>query len=441
MTIENEEIYDDEVVEREIDLSKTYSLPREICIVEYKNVYLAIYTKGVLWIVLQNDEELTIFNLIRNGVNLENLFENYSEEAVLNVVMQIEAKKFDSPRINEFDEKTVYIYLTNNCNQRCRHCYMYAGDIKVEEVNFEKWIPVLNTLAEAGCEGVTFTGGEVTVYKGFGKLVEYAHNIGLAVTVLSNGILWNEKMVESLSPFIDEIQISIDGYDAKSYYSVRKYDGFDKAMNCIELFSNTGTKVSMAVTPLFENLDLFIDKFEPFAKDFLNTHPNVFIKLNHELIMGREVKTTDEENREYRTKLKKLVERLYPEYYTETFVLNYENKALRRNCGFGGISIAANGDIYWCNQIHELNSTMNVFKCDMNTIFEKSKWVKENTSVDNTAGCMNCAVKYICGGECRMKYEGIQNVENHLGLWDCKCGGKEHLYEKMIRSNEYFFEG
>ena len=43
-------------------------------------------------------------------------------------------------------------------------------------------------------------------------------------------------MVESLSPFIDEIQISIDGYDAKSYYSVRKYDGFDKAMNCIELF-------------------------------------------------------------------------------------------------------------------------------------------------------------------------------------------------------------
>lgn len=46
--------------------------------------------------------------------------------------------------------------------------------------------------------------------------------------------------------------------------------------------------------------------------------------------MGREVKTTDEENREYRTKLKKLVERLYPEYYTETFVLNYENKALRR---------------------------------------------------------------------------------------------------------------
>ena len=46
MTIENEEIYDDEVVEREIDLSKTYSLPREICIVEYKMFIWPYIQKG-----------------------------------------------------------------------------------------------------------------------------------------------------------------------------------------------------------------------------------------------------------------------------------------------------------------------------------------------------------------------------------------------------------
>ena len=44
------------------------------------------------------------------------------------------------------------------------------GDIKSRRgLTSKKWIPVLNTLAEAGCEGVTFTGGEVTVYKGFGN--------------------------------------------------------------------------------------------------------------------------------------------------------------------------------------------------------------------------------------------------------------------------------
>lgn len=43
---------------------------------------------------------------------------------------------------------------------------------------------------------------------------------------------------------------------------------------------------------------------------------------------------------------------------------------------------------------------------------------------------MDCEVKYICGGVCRMKYEGIKNAEKHLGEWKCKCDGKEHLYEK-----------
>lgn len=439
MTFENNEM-DDELVNLEIDLCKTYSLPKEIAIIKYDGLYLAIYTEGVLWIVLQNDEELGVFDAIRNGKNLECLFGEYSEDAIMNVVMQIEAKKFDAPKISRFEENNVYIYLTNNCNQRCRHCYMYAGDVIINEVHWERWISVLNDLVEVGCAGVTFTGGEVTVYKGFGEIIKYAHEIGLSVTVLSNGILWDEKIVQSLSPFIDEIQISIDGYDSESYYSVRKYDGFDKAMNCIELFSNTDTRVSMAVTPLYENLDIFISKFELFAQELLKTYPNVFIKLNHELIAGREVKTTEAENKEYRKKLKALVERLYPDYYTDTFVLNYENKALRENCGFGGISIAANGDVYWCNRIHELKSTLNVFECDMKSIFEKSKRIKENTSVDNTLGCMNCEVKYICGGGCRMKYEGIQEIEEHFGEWRYKCEGKEHLYEKMIRSNEYFYE-
>lgn len=440
MCFENNEIYDDELIEKEIDLNKVYLLPEDISIVKYKEVYLAIYTKGISWIVLKNDEELEIFEKIRKKEKLEKIFENYLEDSVINVIMQIEAKNFENPKVNEHEDKNVYIYLTNNCNQRCKHCYMYAGDIKIEEVSVEKWISVLEELSQNGCEGVTFTGGEITVYDGFEKLIKCAHELGLSVTVLSNGILWSEELVDSLAEFIDEIQISIDGYDSESYYSVRKFDGFDKAMKCIDLFSKKKTRVSMAVTPLFEDLDVFIERFELFARKFLDKYPNVFIKLNHELIVGREIKVSEEENREYRKKLKRLVEKLYPNYYTETFVLNYEDKSIRRNCGFGGISIAANGDVYWCNRIHELSSTMNVFKCSIKDIFEKSKLIKENTSVDNTIGCENCEVRYICGGGCRMKYKDIKNVEKYKGKWKYKCEGKEYLYEKMVLSNEYFFE-
>lgn len=430
----------DEIVKVEIDWDKIYLLPSNIKVIKYKDVFLVIYTEGILWIVLKNQEELDVFNAVREKKNIKYLFKNFSEESVSNVIVQIEAKKFDNPITIEEDEKNVYIYLTNNCNERCRHCYMYAGDINIEEVEPHKWIDVLNRLKQIGCEGVTFTGGEITVYKDFDKIIKHAHDIGLLVTVLSNGILWNDELIEQLHSYIDEIQISIDGYDATSYYEVRMYNGFDKALHCIEVFSKTQTKVSMAVTPLYENLDVFVEKFERFALSFIEKNPDVFIKLNHELIIGREVEMTEEENREYKMKLKELVERLYPDYYTETFVINYEKKAIRRNCGFGGVSISANGDVYWCNRIHELSSCVNVFDADIQTIFKLGERIKKSTSVDNTMECKYCEIKYICGGGCRMKYEGIKAADIHEGEWRYKCEGKEHIYEKMVLSNDYFFE-
>ena len=79
-----------------------------------------------------------------------------------------------------------------------------------------------------------------------------------------------------------------------------------------------------------------------------------------ELLDGRDVKKTQIGNVEYRKTIRSLVERLYPGYYIETFPLNYEGHIIRRNCGFGEIAIAANGDVFWCNRIHELSSHWNV---------------------------------------------------------------------------------
>lgn len=431
---------DEKMVEAELDISKQYNLPNEISIVKYKDKYLAIYTEGVLWIVLNNEEEKNIFMDLKSNHSLEYVFQKYTEDSVVNVLMQLEAKKFEKPTCVENDEKNICVYLTNNCNQRCRHCYMYAGDIKIEEISTEQWCNALDEFKQNGIKGVTFTGGEVTVYKGYKEVIMHAHQIGLQVTVLSNGMLWSKELVEELSPYIDEIQISIDGYDKDSYFNVRQYDGFDKAIECVDFFSKTNTRVSIAVTPLYENLNKFTENFEKFALKFMKDYPNVFVKLNHELIVGREVNTTQEENQIYRKKLKELVERLYPNFYIETFVLNYENGAIRKNCGFGEITIAANGDVFWCNRIHELTSRYNVLKDSIEDIMKKSEYIKESTSVDNTRICKDCDIRYVCGGGCRMKYEGIKNVDITNTLWNYNCKEKNSIYKKMILSNEYFFE-
>ena len=432
--------YEENDREAEIDISKVYHFPNEIVIKKYNGVYLAIYTEGILWLVLEDADQLKAFQLLREGNSIERTLRRVDEESVISVITQLEAKGFEHPIINENVDRNIYIYLTNNCNQRCRHCYMFAGELDFKELSNDEWISVLDDLKKNGGEGVTFTGGEVTVYKGFDKIIRHAHDIGLKVTVLSNGILWDKGRIREIGNCIDEIQISIDGYDKESYYQVRQYDGFDKAIQCVKDFCEAGTKVSIAVTPLYDRLSEFTEKFEPLARKLMDSYPQVFIKFNLELIPGREIKISKEENKDYKRKLRALVERLYPNFYTETFVLNYENHVLRRNCGFGGVSIAADGRVFWCNRIHELDSKINILDTNFSELFEESDRIMKDTSVDNTTCCKKCAVRYICGGGCRLKYEGIKLVGQHEGEWEYECEGKDIIYDKMIKSNEFFFE-
>lgn len=438
-TMDFGEEYEEVKKEAEVSLDKSYCLPSQVSIHKHGNLYLVIYTEGISWLVLENDIQLSIFELLRRGCTVGEALAAFGEDNVSNVIMQIEAKRFFDPPCGEKTEKDMYVLLTNRCNQRCRHCYMFAGDVKYDELTISQWINVLDNFKRCGGNGVTFTGGEVTVYCGYDKIIKHAHGLGLAVTVLTNGMLWSQNAVDELHSFIDEVQVSVDGYDRASYFSVRRYDGFSSALDCIRRFYEKGTKVSMAVTPLLDDLDAFVDGFARFARGFLAEYPEVFIKLNLELIQGREVHATPSENKEYRSKLRHLVELLYPDYYMETFALNYEDHILRRNCGFGEISIAPNGDVYWCNRIPELNPAANVLAVDFDSIMALSNRIKENTSVDNTTSCMDCDIRYVCGGGCRLEYEGIKKAGSHTGEWTFKCKGKDDIYNKMILSNDYFF--
>lgn len=433
-------ILEEEIVEEELDIEKKYNFPKEIVIRQVDNLFLVIYTEGCTWLVL-NEEEINIFKKLQSGISIGQVLTEENEDSVLNVITQIEAKKLETPVVRENRDLNMYIYLTNNCNQRCRHCYMYAGEIAIQELSVDEWKKVIWDFKNCGGHGITFSGGEVTVYQGFDDLIKYAHELGIYVEVLSNGILWSEERVRSLSGCIDEIQISLDGYDRESYYEIRQFDGFEKALETVKLFSGTKTRVAISVTPLYDNLEEFTEKFESFALDFMKKYPSVFIKISLELLDGRKIRSTEKLNNNYKDILKKMVEKLYPDFYAETFVLNYQENNKKHNCGFGEISIASNGDVYWCNRIHELKSSINVKEMSFPDILKKSSYIKEITDVNHSEVCQKCDVKYICGGGCRIKYPDIRNAGEYLVTWKntCPAGYKENLYRKMIASNEYFY--
>lgn len=287
---------------------------------------------------------------------------------------------------------------------------MYSGEKEIEELDTEEWKKILNSFKQCGGENVTFTGGEVTLRKDLLSILAYSKQIGLNNTVLSNGVLWNDETIESAYKNIDEIQISIDGYDDTSNAITRGSGSFEKAITTVKKFYEKDTKVSIAVTPLYDNIDKFVENFIPFATSFIETYPNIFIKVNLELIKGRDVNLTEDENKDYKKQLMNLVNTIYPDYYINNFVINYKDNTILNSCGFGEMTIAPNGDIYFCNRIHELNSIYNVKNDDFEKLFNQTKLVREKTSVDNVEPCKTCEIKYICGGGCRLKYKNIEQM-------------------------------
>ena len=135
-----------------------------------------------------------------------------------------------SPIPNDVTQQ-INCYLTNACNLSCDHCFMRSGKPLANELTKEEWLRILTDFRHQGGVNVTFTGGEPLMNRDFETILIHSHQQGLTTTVLSNGILWTEESINKLSPYISEIQISIDGFDEQSNAKVRGAGHFDKIVD------------------------------------------------------------------------------------------------------------------------------------------------------------------------------------------------------------------
>lgn len=428
----------------EIDGTKTYIL-KNFSIEKYESKYIVI--KKNKWIVLENDSQKEIFNLLSMSKKIEDIFKNFEEEDILNVLTQIEAKKFEIEEMNDEERtKGAYIYLTNECNLTCSHCYMNSGKKNKNELTTEEIKKLLLALNKKMYTHITFTGGEVFLKKEFDSILKFSKKLGLKNIVLTNGTLATKKMISELAPFIDEVQVSIDGYDEKTNSEIRGKGNFNLAKQAVENFLENGVKTVIAITPQYENLSEKLDGYKKFSKDLLEKFEKNFkIKFSLELLDGRDFKSDIDKNKKYNFQLSRLIDEIYPNEKINNFALNYENGGYIINCGYGELTFSSNGDIFMCSLIEKIDKINNVrnINFDLSEVEDLTKKVKDNTSSLNIKPCKNCSLKYICGG-CRIKYLSSLETTKILNCEElirkkCTIETKNYFYKLMIESNEYLF--
>ena len=317
----------------ELDPQKVYHMPKSTCIEEIDNQYLVISPDTANWILAENENQLEVYKELSSGKCVIDVIQNQPQKNindVIHILTELEAKKFENEYINYPQEHGMYVYLTNRCNQRCAHCYMYAGEEKEQELSTLEIKNLLFEFAACGGKVVTFTGGEATLRADFNEIVYSAKKNGLTVGVLSNGILWSQEFVEKNKEYIDEVQISIDGYDQQSYRAVRGTDSFDVTLDAVERLLNAGIRVTIAITPLMDTLIGNESKYILFANKLIEKYKDkeFFVKFNTELLDGRTIKPTDEENIQYKKSIKDIKAACMSNSDEEGFALDHRNNTV-----------------------------------------------------------------------------------------------------------------
>ena len=437
--------------EIEIDVEKIYDFP-DWSIKQYKEFMLIIAPETGNWLVFSSEEELQVFHFLAKGHSVSECLETFDGESVVSVLTQIEAKQFENRNVQNIDNaETMQIYLTNACNLRCKHCYMYASTGLDNELTADEIIDLCTNFKNAGGEYVTVTGGEITLKKDISRILREIRQIGLGLHILSNGVTWSDELIDIVSEIgVERVQISLDGFDEESNSEIRGKGVFDKALDTVDKLVKRNVNVFLAVTPMYEvlcdNKDAYID----FAKALVQKYEghNFVINFSFELIEGRDIPNSDivKYNESYMEIMSEICEAVYPGSEQESFVINHLEGKIFNNCGYGRLNISSVGDIYFCSRITEVCRYGNIRRMPFEEIQRIMKQARSLADVNSLRPCCTCDLKYICGGGCRVdKFRKLTEIKDlfddsvEIPARECSNKNKEYYYKLMVETNDRLY--
>lgn len=158
------------------------------------------------------------------------------------------------------------------CNLDCEMCYVRLTREQVRQKgglrSTQEWIRIAEQMKEMGTLFVTLTGGEPLLYPGFQKLYLALRDMGMIVTVNTNGTLVNKDWVAFFAENPPRrINVTLYGANEETYRTLcHDQSGFEKACQAVHLLCQAGISVKIngsLVKANAQDIDWLID----FAKE------------------------------------------------------------------------------------------------------------------------------------------------------------------------------
>ena len=323
-------------------------------------------------------------------------------------------------------ELNVLIFeLTDDCNQNCKFCYNYrkgnAGQFTAEPASYRRVRKVLKTVfKQASVKSVSFSGGEPLLLPGIRDLVFYARLHKSNVSVLTNGTLLDNELLEGFSDLgVGRIQIPLLSANPKTHDALTQLEGsWEQAVeasrklikknpdrfNAVLVLTKQNAGELAETLLFYESLGVRNVLVNRFNIGGLGRQYQAELNLTHQELQEafREI---DDFACEHDI-------RFYSGVCTPICVLNpgeYRKIAFsfcNKDVSLRPITVNYNGDVRFCN--HSPRILGNIFEKTLSEILlNKDYDAYFNTIPDY---CATCELLTRCGGGCRAASEQVYNT-------------------------------
>jgi radical SAM additional 4Fe4S-binding domain len=333
-----------------------------------------------------------------NSGNTIDMAGSTDEESLL---METMKKQGYFDKIDSNSLVAAYFHVTNNCNLHCLGCYsLDSTRNNCTEMTYQEACLALDKLSALGAKGIIISGGEPfirnDIYDIFSYIKEKLHVPG--VQVITNGTMTKYYDAEKIAQYVNELNISIDGYSPENPTFIRDPNIYQTVMGNAIALKKAGVNVKLLATLHRKNIEA--------VGQYIELSKNLDIPLSFSLMTHagdyEDFETwipTHDQLFQYGRGGMKGLEEVYAQAKGTDFILS-----VKRSCGVGNriISIGCDGTIYPCHMLHRNDIALgNILTNSLEEIRRTCKEFSNMVDVDNISSCADCEYKYLCGGGCR----------------------------------------
>lgn len=129
--------------------------------------------------------------------------------------------------------KTLFIEITNRCNYNCKHCYNSSSTVNKVSIELKQFEKIIKDFVKNGIDSVVLSGGEALLHENIWEMLDILNSYNLEITLLTNGKLLSKNIIDKLKGMKANVQLSLDGANAKTNDYVRQAGSYNDVMNAL----------------------------------------------------------------------------------------------------------------------------------------------------------------------------------------------------------------